>query len=69
MKRILSLMSVILLLLLAQSCDKRCQCVQYDGGIVDFTPEELEAEGKTCSEKIYYENLASQYYSLCEWKL
>ena len=68
MKRILPVVAVMLLAFALQSCNKRCQCVRYDGGIVEFTPEELEAEGKTCAEKIYYQNLASQYYSLCEWQ-
>ena len=67
MKKI-SLVLLALLLLLAQSCNKRCQCIRYDGGIEEYTQEELSAQGKTCSEMIYYNGLATQRYSVCEWK-
>ena len=59
---------LLLLLLSVWSCDKRCQCTKYDGGIDEFTEEELASEGKTCAEKVYYNGLAAQYYSYCEWK-
>lgn len=56
------------MLLTLQSCHKRCQCIGYNGGIVEYTPEEVNAQGKTCSNMIYYEGLATQRYSVCEWK-
>ena len=59
---------VLLLVLACQSCNKRCQCIRYDGGIVEYTTDELSAQGKTCSEMIYYNGLATQRYSVCEWK-
>ena len=68
MKKISLVLSALLLLLLAQSCNKRCQCIRYDGGMVEYTTDELSAQGKTCSEMIYYNGLATQHYSLCEWK-
>ena len=58
----------LLLLLLAQSCNKRCQCLRYDGGIEVYTPDEISALDKTCSEMIYYDGLATQRYSFCEWE-
>lgn len=35
---------------------------------VYYTPEELSERGKNCSEMIYLEGLAAQYYSICEWE-
>lgn len=69
MKRIiLPFLSLILILLLTSSCNKRCQCIRYDGGFVEYSTDELSAMGKTCSDMIYYDGLATQRYSVCEWK-
>jgi hypothetical protein len=54
--------------MLTQSCNKRCQCFRYDGGYVEYSTDDLESLGKTCSDMIYYEGLATQRYSMCEWK-
>ena len=35
---------------------------------VYYTPEELSQRGKTCSEMIYLEGLAAQFYSECKWE-
>lgn len=67
MKRLLLLIA-LLLVFLTQSCNKRCQCIGYDGGTVEYTTDELSAQGKTCSDMLYYEGLATQRYSVCEWK-
>ena len=68
MKKISLVLSVLLLLLLAQSCNKRCQCIRYDGGIEEYSSNWMSAQGKTCSEMIYYNGLATQRYAVCEWK-
>lgn len=67
MKKIGIALGVITLFLLAQSCNKRCQCIGYDGGIVEYSAEEVSAQGKTCSEMIYYPGLTTQRYPVCEW--
>jgi hypothetical protein len=68
MKKISLLLTALFLLLLTQSCNKRCQCYRYDGGIEVYTTDELSTLGKTCSEMIYYNGLATQRYSVCEWE-
>lgn len=67
MKRLLPLLA-LLLALAAQSCNKRCQCIRYDSGIDEYTTDQLETLGKTCSDMIYYDGLTTQRYSLCDWK-
>ena len=67
MKRIIPCLALILVLL-AQSCNKRCQCIGYDGGIVEYSTEQLSDLGKTCSDMLYYDGLATQRYSVCDWK-
>ena len=67
MKRI-SIVLSLLLVLLAQSCNKRCQCIGYNGGIVEYTTDELATLGKSCSDMVYYDGLATQRYSVCNWK-
>ena len=59
---------MMLLVLLVQGCDKRCQCIGYNGGIVEYTTDELAALGKSCSDMVYYDGLATQRYSVCKWK-
>ncbi|MBR6990838.1 MAG: hypothetical protein IKH97_01295 [Bacteroidales bacterium] len=58
----------LLLTILAQSCNKRCQCIAYNGGTVEYSTEELDALGKTCSEMRYYDGLTTQRYTVCDWK-
>ena len=65
---LLPLLCLAMCLLLLQSCNKRCQCYRYDGGYTEYSTADLETLGKTCSEMIYYDGLATQRYSMCEWK-
>lgn len=67
-KKALYPLLAVALLMLTLSCNKRCQCYRYDGGYVEYSTDDLETLGKTCSEMIYYEGLATQRYSMCEWK-
>ena len=41
--------------------------MRNDSSLVYYTPEQLESLGKSCSDTIYMEGLAAQYYSYCEW--
>lgn len=45
--------------LVAASCRKTCECKRYDGGIDTYEIDDLNAEGKTCSdmEQLYYGRL------------
>ena len=67
MKRLTPLLFVLLVLLI-QSCNKRCQCIGYNGGIVEYSTEQLDALGKNCSDMRYYDGLTTQRYSVCDWK-
>lgn len=49
------------------SCTKRCRCVQYNGSIVYFSKEDVEAKNKHCYEMQYLDGMHTQYYSYCEW--
>lgn len=68
MKKISLALAALSILLLTQSCNKRCQCIRYDGGTEVYTTDQLSALGKTCSEMKYYSGLATQHYSICEWQ-
>ena len=62
------LLMVLLATLSTTSCNKRCQCIRYDGGIDEYSTEDVNALGKSCSEMIYFQGLATQRYSVCDWK-
>lgn len=68
MKKKLILLSVITMASLATTgCTKRCRCISYNTSVDYFTPEEVSALGKTCSEMRYLDGLSVQRYSVCEW--
>ena len=52
-------------LLLLASCNKRCHCYGYDGAHTYFTQQEVDNEGGSCPNMIYFDN--QRFYSLCEW--
>ena len=51
--------------LLSVGCHKTCHCYAYDGSHKYFTPEEVEAQGTTCPNMVYFGT--TKLYSLCEW--
>ena len=70
-KKAISALAVCMIMLCCvsfASCNKRCRCMRNNLQYVYYTPEELSQRGKTCSEMIYLEGLAAQYYSECKWE-
>ena len=66
--RRLAPLALLLILFILTGCNKQCQCIGYDGSRVTYSEEELDARGKTCSEMVIHEGLATRLYSICEWK-
>ena len=64
MKKLL-LFAAVAIAVLAASCHKTCHCYKYDGTHRFFTPEEVEAHNRSCSEMIYFDD--NPLYSICEW--
>lgn len=54
--------------LAATACNKRCRCTRNNLTVDYYTPDELEARGKSCAEMVYLEGLATKYYNICEWE-
>lgn len=50
------------------SCKKRCRCVKNNMTVDYYSTTELDQHGKSCSEMVYIDGLATKYYSLCEWE-
>lgn len=57
----------VLALLCCTSCKKTCRCYRYDGSGAEFSKEELDEMGYSCTglEQI---NMGLTY-SICEWVL
>ena len=53
-----------LMLLLFVGCKKKCRCYRYDGNVEEFTKEELDDRGTTCSGMEDFHD--GNVYSLCE---
>lgn len=72
MKRTATTLAIVCLLAVCcvalTSCNKRCRCMKNNRQFVYYTTDELSALGKTCSDMIYLEGLAAQYYAQCEWE-
>ena len=66
-RTIVAAVAVAMVCLVATSCNKRCRCMRNDSSLVYYAPEQLESLGKSCSDMMYMEGLAAQYYSYCEW--
>ena len=66
MKRKLILAAALLLTLGLASCSKTCVCTGYDGAEHEFSEEDLDARGVSCSNMIIQAN--TRYYSYCRWE-
>ncbi|MBR1516937.1 MAG: hypothetical protein IJ620_02175 [Bacteroidales bacterium] len=63
--RLFVILLFALVALCATACQKTCRCYGYDGTATDYSRDEVEELGGSCSGLIYMYN--SRYYSLCEW--
>lgn len=64
MKKTILLLASILFALTLASCEMKCRCYRYNGEILEFTPDELDAMGYTCTEMEDFD--LGFTYSLCE---
>lgn len=66
-RKLMLLVSMLILLVCLSGCTKRCRCQKFNQEIVYFSKEQVSAEGKTCNQMKFRPGMFTQYYSYCEW--
>ena len=64
MKKVLIFFATALLAVSVSSCRKTCTCHHYNGSIVEFSQDDLEAYGRSCADMININHGLT--YGLCE---
>ena len=66
MKSLKRIIPLLLLALLLGACHKTCLCKGYDGGEYEFSAEEIDDLGRSCTNMRDYP--VPSYYSVCSWE-
>lgn len=67
MKRKAILIVSLLILVSLTGCTKRCRCIKFNLEVDYYSKAEVTAQGKSCENMRYYDELHTPRYSYCEW--
>ena len=62
----LKLLILAVLALCLSACHKTCVCTGYNGAEREYTSDEVDALGGSCSNLVLHAN--TRYYSYCRWE-
>ena len=65
-RKILTLLCVAVAGVTLAACHKNCACYGYDGQQHDYTADEVDAHGGSCSNMII--QAQTRFYSYCHWE-